>query len=144
MGSCSIEVRQVFSRGSLNDVLVSRIVFGRSETHEADLTVDINTDIYPLEPGTRMGVVLATTLNLDGTPDSQYFDPTQQKNTLADEYEYVMHGRVYKYTLDEKAAVPRVAVLVSFGGLLMELKSDPRSLLGVELDSKVYLLMRRA
>jgi hypothetical protein len=54
-----------------------------------------------------------------------------------------MHGRVYKYT-DEKGGAPRVAVLISFGGLLMELKGDPRFLQGVTLDSKVYLLIRKA
>lgn len=35
------------------------------------------------------------------------------------------------------------SVFVSFGGLLMLLKGDPRHLGGIELDSRIYLLMRR-
>ena len=123
--------------------VVSRIVCGRSENYELELTVDINTDIYPLEVGTRLSIALASTLNRDGTPDSEFFNPTEKFDSLADSYDYVMHGRVYKYS-DEKGPVPRVAILISYGGLLMELKGEPRFLQGINLDSKVYLLIRKA
>lgn len=123
--------------------VVSRIVCGKSENYEFELTVDLNTDIYPVEIGSRLSVAFAHTLNRDGTPDSEFYDPTVKESTLADDYEYVMHGRVYKYA-DDKGPVPRVAILISFGGLLLELKGEPHHVQGLELDSKVYLLIRQA
>jgi hypothetical protein len=47
---------------------VSRL-FCRSETYEMELILDINTEIYPMEPGQKFTMALARTLNLDGTPD---------------------------------------------------------------------------
>ena len=51
-------------------------------------------------------LVLATSVNADG---SDNFDIIRYENegsangigSLVDQYEYVMHGKVFKYTLDE-------------------------------------------
>lgn len=37
--------------------------------------LDINTEIYPMREGDKFMMVLASTLNLDGTPDTGYFNP---------------------------------------------------------------------
>jgi hypothetical protein len=42
--------------------------------------------------------------------------------TLADKYEYVMYGKLYKYQEDTTSGQLRVEVYISFGGLLMLLK----------------------
>lgn len=42
------------------------------------------------------------------------------RKTLADDYEYVMFGKVFKFVEDTSGAL-RVAVHASYGGLLMQL-----------------------
>lgn len=51
---------------------VSRIE-ARSEQFDMFMQLDINTEIYPMHVGDKFTMVLAPTLNLDGTPDSGYF-----------------------------------------------------------------------
>ncbi|KAF8069707.1 NCL2 [Scenedesmus sp. PABB004] len=128
---------------------VSRFVC-RSELYEFDLALDINIDIYPLKVGDKFNLVLATTIHRDGTPETGKYDenfPTLSKReTLMDEFEYVMHGLVYKYSSSGGGGgggALRVEVYVSFGGLLMKLKGDPAKLSVLTVDSKTYLLMRR-
>ena len=57
-----------------------------------------------------------------------------------------MHGQVYKYgpaSGERGDGRLRVEAYVSFGGLLMKLRGDPAKLAGLEVDSRLYLLMRR-
>lgn len=61
-----------------------------------------------------------------------------------------MYGLVYKYQAEPGkegmsggSGGVKVSVFVSFGGLLMKLKGDPAKLSVMEVDSKVYLLMRK-
>jgi len=119
---------------------VSRI-FCRSETYEMEMILDVNTEIYPVDYSQKFTVAIAKTLNLDGTPDEGTYDQTDKK-TLLDDYGYAMYGKVFKYT-SEKAPSVKVSIYVSFGGLLMMLKGDQRNLQGIELDARIYLLMRR-
>jgi len=55
-------------------------------------------------------------------------------------FEYGMHGQVFKYTME---AENRVATYASFGGLLMCMRGDQRQLVDIELDSQIYVLIRR-
>ena len=64
------------------------------------MTIDINTEIYRLEEGKKIKVVIASTLNVDGTPCDDVFDATVldgTRPTLMDDFEYVVYGRVFKY-----------------------------------------------
>lgn len=63
------------------------------------------------------------------------------EESLADKYEYVMHGKVYRC---EEQQDSKLAVFISFGGLLMRLKGDTRSLQDIELDSMLYVLIRKS
>ncbi|RYR70101.1 hypothetical protein Ahy_A03g016618 isoform A [Arachis hypogaea] len=63
------------------------------------------------------------------------------RHSLADNFEYVMHGKLYKIT--EDSTRENVEVLISFGGLLMMMKGDPSHCNKFELDQKLYLLMRK-
>ena len=59
-----------------------------------------------------MTLVLASTLNLDGRPDDhESYAPNPGEPTLADNYEYVMHGRVFdiKYVGDGKLTLRRAS-----------------------------------
>ena len=48
---------------------VSRMVC-KSENYEMDMTLDVNSDLLAIERGFKFSVELATTLNLDNTPDT--------------------------------------------------------------------------
>jgi len=81
---------------------VSRLIC-ESENYEMDLVLDVNTDIYPIEPGERLTLALATSLDLKGRGDQGYWDYGEsERATLADRYEYVMYGRVFKYSPDSR------------------------------------------
>jgi len=118
---------------------VSRI-YATSENYEMELILDVNTDIYPIDINTKVTLAITTSLNLDGSPDEGVYDQ-QGKATLADKFEYVMHGKVFKQS-EEKGTSQKISVYASFGGLLMMLKGDPRNL-QLDVDSRVYLLMRK-
>ena len=109
---------------------------------ESDLQIDINVDIYKLEIGTKFTLVLAPTLSLDGTPEDPAYDQSG-KESLADSYEYVMYGKVFKKQDENEGGIRRSAVTISFGGLLMQLKADPKNLQDVDIDNRLYVLIRK-
>jgi len=63
--------------------------------------------------------------------------------SLADEYEYVMYGKVYKKGPSKKNSGNDVVLYASFGGLLMSLEAEKADLEGAHLDDRVYLLVKR-
>lgn len=121
---------------------------GHSDLYEMDLILDVNIDVYPLQAGEKISLALAWTLNLDGTPESGKYDasfPTLAgRPTLMDKFEYVMYGKVFKVR-DQSApgGLTKAEVYISYGGLLMQLVGDPKKLEALELDSNVYLLVRK-
>ena len=125
---------------------VSRFVCRSTPYGDAEVTVDVNVDVYPIEVGTKFTYVLASTLNTDGSPeDPTTFDQTAGKESLADEYEYVTHGKCYKKTEpnDDADASEKTATCISFGGLLTCLKTDAKAMSEVDVDDRVYCLMRK-
>jgi DNA-directed RNA polymerase I, II, and III subunit RPABC3 len=59
-----------------------------------------------------------------------------------------MYGKVYKYADVARgggggSGTAKVEVYVSFGGLLMCLKGEPSNLSRLQLDQRIYLLMRK-
>ncbi|KAL6571635.1 DNA-directed RNA polymerases II and V subunit 8A [Orobanche hederae] len=109
-----------------------------SEQFEMRMILDVNSEIYPMHVGEKFMMVLASTLNLDGTPDSGYYTPGNKKS-LADEFDYVMQGKLYKILEEET----KVSMIVSFGGLLMLLKGDASIAAKFELDQKLFILLRK-
>ena len=61
-----------------------------------ELILDVNTLIYPVDLGEKFRLVLATTLRDDGTPDDGEYNPIESGTSRADQFEYVMHGKVYR------------------------------------------------
>lgn len=53
-------------------------------------------------------------------------------------------AQVYKYRDTQAGGQVKVEVFVSFGGLLMLLVGDPKKLQDLEVDSNIYLLLRKA
>mgnify|MGYP001034823400 CR=1 FL=1 len=113
-------------------------------TFECDLLLDYNCQIYNLYEGTKMTLVLASTLNLDGSPDDHTsYNPAlahKKEMTLADSYEYVMHGRVFDISYKTGGIV---VIAISFGGLLCRLTGDQRHLSSILPDMKLYILVKK-
>ena len=114
-------------------------------TFECDLLLDYNCQIYTLLEGEKMTLVLASTLNLDGSPDDHAsYTPAGSHNradrTLADNYEYVMHGRVFDVSYGKDGVVE---IAISFGGLLCRLTGDQRHLSSILPDMRLYLLVKK-
>jgi len=70
--------------------------------------------------------------------------PTQTgKETLASSYDYVMYGKVFKKEDENAGGIQKTTVIASFGGLLMRIKADPKNLQEVDIDNRVYVLIRK-
>jgi DNA-directed RNA polymerase I, II, and III subunit RPABC3 len=112
-------------------------------TFECDLLLDINSEIYQLEETDKFTLVLASTLHLDGSPADHFSYAPVSSNaepSLADNYEYVMHGRVFDMVYKKDGTV---MIKISFGGLLMRLVGDQRHLTSVLPDQRLYLLLKK-
>ncbi|KAF7132436.1 hypothetical protein RHSIM_Rhsim09G0077300 [Rhododendron simsii] len=81
VGSCISRVEGFLLVSGANSLimcfLVSRIEASSSDQQQFFMQLDVNTDIYKLHVGDKFNMVLAATLNLDGTPDIGYFTQPQ-------------------------------------------------------------------
>ena len=65
-------------------------------------TLDINTELYPCVPGESLSLALASTLSLDGSQEVEgrrgmWRNVGMGEQTLANDYDYVCHGKVYRF-----------------------------------------------
>ncbi|KAL7544502.1 hypothetical protein ACHAWF_007882 [Thalassiosira exigua] len=112
-------------------------------TFDCDLLLDFNCDIYDLREKEEITLVLASTLRPDGGPADQFsYGVSSMEPSLADNYEYAMHGRVFDVRCNRGLFV---IVSVSFRGLLMRLVGDPQHLkrLSDSPDQRLYLLLKK-
>ena len=49
-------------------------------------------------------MVIATSLREDGVPDEGEYDPSNDAPSRVDQFEYVMHGKVYRIEGDDSFA----------------------------------------
>ena len=75
---------------------VTRIA-GTSGNNDTSLTLDINSELYPLNNGDNVSLMIATTLNLDGSKDDGRGWRDTREESLADMWDYVCYGKVYKH-----------------------------------------------
>ena len=122
----TFEITEIDPHGKKFDK-VSRIMATSSQT-DLQLTIDINTEIYPLAPNTTIELVLATLDN-----------PALLNQSIKD-FDYVMYGKVYKYN---DVGNSRTSVYCSFGGLLMLLAGDYRQLQAISVGQYLYLMIRK-
>ncbi len=117
---------------------VSRIEAVGEET-DCKVSLDINTDIYSVNKDSIYSILLVT--SLDGnTHDNKFsYDIFQKKNTLMDSYEYVMHGKIFRYQEERNG----LEIQFSFGGLLLGLYGNPKVLKEFKVDERVFLLMKK-
>uniref|UniRef100_A0A0N4WAY8 DNA-directed RNA polymerases I, II, and III subunit RPABC3 n=2 Tax=Haemonchus TaxID=6288 RepID=A0A0N4WAY8_HAEPC len=118
-------------------------LFCDSESFSMELILDVNTQIYPINLNDKFRLMITTSVRDDGMPDEGEFDPQANYSRVA-QFEYVMFGRVYRIEGDDTGSDgSRIAAYASFGGLLMRLKGEAFNLHGFELDSNIYLLIKK-
>jgi len=90
-----------FTIGSINSQKYDRVsrIAASSPSNDTQLTLDVNTELYPLSTGENFQLVLASTLALDGTKEDRgWRDLTRTgEQTLADMYDYVCRGKIYRF-----------------------------------------------
>ena len=93
---------ETFNINSVNNEKYDRVsrIFGTSTDNSITMTLDINHELFPVAAGESINMVLATTLNLDGTKDETKGWREIGKGgeaTLADMYDYVCYGKNYRF-----------------------------------------------
>ncbi|CCF59220.1 hypothetical protein KAFR_0G01860 [Kazachstania africana CBS 2517] len=125
---------------------VARIEATSTTQESCKLTLDINTELFPVQTTDQLTITIASSLNVDSdsgnTEDSatrSWRPPLPGDRSIADDYDYVMHGTAYRF---EEVNKDLIAVYYSFGGLLMRLEGNYRNLNSLKQES-AYLLIRR-
>lgn len=91
-----------FKVAEINDAKYDRVsrIKGVSEgAGNMMFTLDVNTELYPIEKNDHLTLAIASSLNLDGSKDDSkgWRRVGTDEQTLADEYDYVCHGKVYRF-----------------------------------------------
>ncbi|GAB5030906.1 dna-directed rna polymerases and iii subunit rpabc3-like isoform x1 [Nannochloropsis oceanica] len=126
---------------------VDRLV-GKSTLFEMDLLLDINSEIYTVKQGDEIALMLTHTPYSDGKPDPKEYQH-DMSSTLMDQYDYVTYGKVFKIESVASGGVaggnkePKVAIMISFGGLLMKLSGDQKHVARISIDSPIYCFVRK-
>lgn len=63
------------------------------------MTLDVNSLLYPCQLGENFRMVIATSLSLDGTKEDRGWRDVgrSEEATMADMFDYVCHGKIYKF-----------------------------------------------
>lgn len=118
-----------------------------------ELTLDIANELYPLKVDDNFSLLLARNLKPDDIEDDAEEQEGETRKIkrelwraddqgLANDYDYVMYGKVYKFDDNQKGEAMTTAYM-SFGGLLLALRGSYRHLANVVIGENIYLLMRK-
>ena len=73
--------------------------------NKLQIELDVNTDLYPMTKGAYYALVLTNSLTPDGAENYDLFTNNAQGesggNNLIDQYDYVMHGKIFEDKLSE-------------------------------------------
>ncbi len=124
---------------------VCRVIAKSTTSPDTKITIDINTELFPVAKMDTLTITLAKSLSIDESGDSGMFTangswrpPKPNQRTLMDDYDYVMYGTVYKF---EEGSNDKISLYCSFGGLLMCLEGNYRTLSSLRQEN-LYILMR--
>jgi DNA-directed RNA polymerase I, II, and III subunit RPABC3 len=120
---------------------VSRIE-AMTEDNKCKIVLDINSEIYPMYKDSGYTMMIAKSVYADGSPSPNSFNYEMytKKNSLVDRYDYVMYGKIFKYSEESDG---KVSVYISFGGLLLGITGGPTVLSNLKMDERVYLLLKK-
>lgn len=122
---------------------VVRITGNSTTQQDIKITLDINSELFPVKANDSLTIVLASVLGNESsmlTSNGSWRPPKNDDRSLADDYDYVMYGTVYKF--EENSGDDKMSVYISFGGLLMCLQGGYRSLSNLKQEN-AYILIRR-
>lgn|ERR1711939_1103247 len=145
MASANILFEDMFNVESTDSARynkVSRIIGQSSTAQDVKITLDINSELFPVHDNDSLTITLASSLGNDSsmiTSNGSWRPPKPLERSLADDYDYVMYGTVYKF--EETSTTDKMAVYISFGGLLMCLEGGYRSLSNLKQEN-AYILIR--
>ena len=123
------------------------------------ISMDINSEIYPMKKGALYKLLLAKSIyESKPTPENFEYDLfSNSKNTLMDNFDYVMCGKVFQFSLDKKKdkedkSPDTLSISISFGGLLFQIsrmkKDDktgkPKGFEDINIDDVLYLLIKKS
>ena len=123
-----------------------------------EISMDINSEIYPMKVGAFYTILLVKSIyDSKQTPKNFDYDLfSNTKNTIIDNFDYVMCGKVFQFSNDKKrdgdnSEPDTLSISISFGGLLFQisrLKRDdktgkPKSFEEINLDETLYLLIKK-
>ncbi len=121
------------------------------------IAMDINSEIYPMKVGASYKLLLAKSI-YESKPTTKHFDYelfANTKNTLMDNFDYVMCGKVFQFSQDKKkndnSDIDTLSISISFGGLLFQIskiKRDdktgkPKGFEDIDIDETLYLLIKK-
>ena len=125
---------------------IARIEATSTTQDNCKLTLDINTELFPVQPQEQLTVTIASSLSIEGEDYAEVSGTTRSwrppqpgERSIADDYDYVMYGTAYRF---EEVNKDLIAVYYSFGGLLMRLEGNYRTLNNLKQEN-AYLLIRR-
>ena len=123
------------------------------------ISMDINSEMYPMKKGALYKLLLAKSI-YESKPTPEYFEYdlfSNSKNTLMDNFDYVMCGKVFQFSLDKKKdkedkSPDTLSISISFGGLLFQIsrmkKDDktgkPKGFEDINIDDVLYLLIKKS
>lgn len=114
---------------------------GITSESQCSIVLDVNSDLYKITKDKLYSILLTKSLFSDGSTPNQFnYEIYMKKNSLLDSYEYVMNGKVFKLTEEPDA---KVTVQISFGGLILGITGDPKYLTSLNLDERLYFLMKK-
>ncbi|KAH7395008.1 hypothetical protein DE146DRAFT_67831 [Phaeosphaeria sp. MPI-PUGE-AT-0046c] len=139
---------ETFSITNINKEKYDRVsrLSGTSSDSSLTMTLDYNHELFPLTMGESINLVLATTLSLDGTQkegaETSWRSVSKPGTaTLADMYDYVCHGKNYRFE-DGEPGSETAKYFASFGGLLLYIEGPYKKLNGLKIDD-IFMLIKR-
>jgi DNA-directed RNA polymerase I, II, and III subunit RPABC3 len=88
----------------LSDPKYDRVdrIYCQSEDKSIVMSLDINNELFPCKPDDELHIALATSLHYDGSKDDErgWRDVAKAGTsdaTLADIFDYVCYGKIYKF-----------------------------------------------
>ncbi len=95
-----------FTIHTLNALKYDRVarLSAHTESGECQITLDVNSELFPCTVGERLQLLLCSTLALDGSKDDGkgWRDVARGEASVADEFDYVCHGKVYRFEEGEE------------------------------------------